>query len=206
MNNVHTAINNKPLKKRVVRCMDVWRPVPVFLVGACIAALTACTHIPLWPAADTTEKQPDAPTVQETDKSLPPVATAHPVQGNVAPVTDHPASAPTQPPPPETAVAAPAATQTTEMAAPASATPSRSASAEAANFYVNMGAFAMATNASHAYKKALDAGIAVFTQELETPQGKLTRVRAGPYTTRSEADAMVKKVRALGLDAVVMRQ
>lgn len=64
----------------------------------------------------------------------------------------------------------------------------------------------MATNASHAYQKAQDAGIAVFTQELETPKGKLTRVRAGPYTTRSEANAMAQKVRALGLDAVVMRQ
>lgn len=72
-------------------------------------------------------------------------------------------------------------------------------------YFINIGAFAVEANASNAYQKVLAAGIAVFTQQIDTPKGRLTRVRAGPFSTRSDADTVAKRIRTLELDAVVMR-
>jgi DedD protein len=84
--------------------------------------------------------------------------------------------------------------------------PSKGSSSETALFYVNIGAFAIAENASKAYKTVSDANITAFTQDVETPKGKLTRVRAGPYATRAQADAVAKKTVLLGLGAVIVRE
>jgi cell division septation protein DedD len=39
-----------------------------------------------------------------------------------------------------------------------------------------------------------------------TSRGKLTRVRVGPFASKAEADAAVKKIHELKLDAVVIQQ
>ena len=69
-----------------------------------------------------------------------------------------------------------------------------------------MGLFAQDDNARRAAAKLREAGLPVVTQELQRASGSVTRVRAGPFSTRAEADDAAQKIRALQLDAVVTRQ
>ena len=61
-------------------------------------------------------------------------------------------------------------------------------------------------HARRAHGKLQAAGLAVFTQSLNTNNGKRTRVRVGPFDTREDADAAAGKIQALALDAVVYQQ
>ncbi len=92
--------------------------------------------------------------------------------------------------------------------APTVSTPKASTTVPVAtqHFYINVGLFAKDTNARKAHAKLLAAGLAAFTQELNTRKGKRIRVRVGPLDTQSEADAVVEKIHALELDAVVFQQ
>jgi len=74
------------------------------------------------------------------------------------------------------------------------------------HFYINVGLFAKDTNARKAHAKLRAAGLAAFTQELNTRKGKRIRVRVGPFDRQSEADAAVERIHALELDAVVFQQ
>ena len=69
-----------------------------------------------------------------------------------------------------------------------------------------MGLFAQDSNAQRAHAKLLAAGLAAFTQELDTPGGKRARVRVGPFNNRAQADDAAAKIRALELEAIVFRQ
>lgn len=91
---------------------------------------------------------------------------------------------------------------------PTVSTPKASTTVPAAtqHFYINVGLFAKDTNARKAHAKLLAAGLAAFTQELNTRKGKRIRVRVGPFDSQSEADAAVEKIHALELDAVVFQQ
>ncbi len=97
----------------------------------------------------------------------------------------------------------PASTSATTTAAVATTPTTVSDSAKP--YFVHVGAFAVPTNANSAYQKVLSTGIMVTTQEVDTPKGRLTRVRAGPFLTRADADAAAKRIHELELDAVVLR-
>lgn len=92
--------------------------------------------------------------------------------------------------------------------APTVSTPKTSTTVPVAtqHFYINVGLFAKDTNARKAHAKLLAAGLAAFTQELNTRKGKRIRVRVGPFDTQSEADAAAEKIHTLKLDAVVFQQ
>jgi len=72
-------------------------------------------------------------------------------------------------------------------------------------FLVNAGLFAQPDNARNTLARLQAAGLPAFSQELQTPQGPRTRVRAGPFATRAQAEAAVKKIQALKLDAVLAK-
>lgn len=98
----------------------------------------------------------------------------------------------------------PAATAATHTAA--ATAPAATATADSAKpYYVHVGAFGVPANANNAYQKVLATGIMVSTQEVDTPKGRLTRVRAGPFLTRADADTAAKRIHELELDAVVLR-
>ena len=65
--------------------------------------------------------------------------------------------------------------------------------------------FADANNALNTYVKLTDAGLAATKQEFSTSKGKRTRVRVGPFDTEGQAIAAIEKVRALGLEAIILR-
>ena len=72
-------------------------------------------------------------------------------------------------------------------------------------FYLNAGLFADDNNARNVHGKLMDAGLPSVQLEMNTPQGKRTRVRVGPFDSISQADTAARKIRTLGLDAVLVR-
>lgn len=111
------------------------------------------------------------------------------------PATPKPASA--KPAPARSAIAK-EKTRTTPITNPAS-------TANEEYFYLNVGLFADDNNARNAHVKLLDAGLPSTQQEIKTPKGLLTRVRVGPFDTLTQADVAARKIRALGLEAVLVR-
>jgi DedD protein len=71
-------------------------------------------------------------------------------------------------------------------------------------FIVQVGAYADADKARDARQKLERAGLKTYTHVAETPEGKRTRVRVGPLTSRAEADKVAAKVKALQLPAAVL--
>lgn len=68
---------------------------------------------------------------------------------------------------------------------------------------INVGLFADPANADKAHARLVEAGFPAILQKVESPKGEFTRVRVGPYASRSKADEAAARIRALGLDAVV---
>ena len=143
----------------------------------------------------------------------------------VVPVPPESASAPVAPPPAIASAAASSPAPTFEATAriPAGAPSSAAATptapaypADAARaktraiatqrFLINVGLFAQHANARNTHAKLVAAGLPALTQELDTAKGKLTRVRVGPFETRQAAEAAVKQIHALKLDAVLLQQ
>ena len=71
-------------------------------------------------------------------------------------------------------------------------------------FVVQVGAFADASSTREARNKAEKLGLKTYTQDVDTPNGKRTRVRVGPFTTREEAQKAAAKLRAANLQASVL--
>src|SRR4051812_22956013 len=84
--------------------------------------------------------------------------------------------------------------------APAATPPAEQARAQAAitgaQYIIPVGAFA---NASPVTAKLAQAKIPYYTEALATAKGSVTRVRAGPFATKSAADQAMEKLKGLGL-------
>ena len=85
-----------------------------------------------------------------------------------------------------------------------SAEPAASSHAEEGRFIVQVGAFADADKAREARTKVERAGMKTYTQVVDTKDGKRTRVRVGPFTSRAEADKAAARIKALDLSASVL--
>jgi DedD protein len=70
---------------------------------------------------------------------------------------------------------------------------------------VQVGAFADLAKAREARTKLEQAGLKTYTQEVDTKDGKRTRVRVGPFSTKEEADKTAEKIRKLNLPATVLK-
>lgn len=88
----------------------------------------------------------------------------------------------------------------------ASVSEALSAPKASSHFAINVGLFAKDANARKVRSQLEAAKLPVYTQELHTSKGKLTRVRVGPFKSQAKADAAAEKIRALKLDAVVFEQ
>ncbi|PBS15239.1 sporulation protein, partial [Lysobacteraceae bacterium NML93-0793] len=97
---------------------------------------------------------------------------------------------------------APAATP----AAPPAATPEPATPPATADvgFIVQVGAFSNAADANAMRDRLRSAGITAFTDSVQTDKGRLTRVKAGPVTSRGEAEQLKTRVRsAVGIDGLI---
>jgi DedD protein len=75
---------------------------------------------------------------------------------------------------------------------------------EGGRFVVQVGAFADAAAAREMRAKVEKLGLKSYTQVVETSSGNRTRVRAGPFDSRDEAEKALAKAKAAGLNAVVL--
>ena len=129
-----------------------------------------------------------------------------------------PVPAPAQPPapmPPQTAVpaalAAPAPVVATlppaAEAEPTEPAPSPApAKALPPSYFVNVGIFANGNTTRDTLAKLRKADLPVNVQAVNTNRGSRTRVRVGPFNTLKAADKAAVSVRALALEADVIRQ
>lgn len=88
---------------------------------------------------------------------------------------------------------------------PATAEESKAAAAETkGRMVVQVGAFADAAKAEETRSKLQKAGLATYTQTIDTKNGKRTRVRVGPFASKAEAEKAVNKIRALDLPVAIL--
>ena len=75
---------------------------------------------------------------------------------------------------------------------------------EQGRFIVQVGAFADADKAREVRDRLERSGLKTYTQVVDTKDGKRTRVRVGPFTSRAEADKAAGRVKGAGLSASVL--
>ena len=128
-----------------------------------------------------------------------PASTAVPVATN--PKTTPPAyvPGPVLPPPAQATRPSPAAILADTAPAKAS-----DVAAGAGRFVVQVGAFLEDAKVREARAKVEKLGMKTYTQPVDTPTGKRVRVRVGPYATKAEADKNAARLKADGLQAVVL--
>ncbi|MBS0298610.1 MAG: SPOR domain-containing protein [Proteobacteria bacterium] len=104
----------------------------------------------------------------------------------------------------QTAAPAPA-TAATAATIPdsAGATPAAPAADTAKSFVVQLGAFSDPVKAKQQQANLLANGFKAYTETLRVDHNEVTRVRLGPFMTRSAAEAELKKLKKIGLDGVV---
>ncbi len=91
-----------------------------------------------------------------------------------------------------------------EPKAPVAKEPAVPTSREGGRFVVQAGAFADAAAAREMRARLEKLGLKSYTQVVETSSGSRTRVRAGPYATREDAEKALAKAKSAGVGAVVL--
>lgn len=100
--------------------------------------------------------------------------------------------------------AASAADEASRAAAILSGKPADTPAAAAGGAHVILiGAFSNEANVNTLRKKLAEQGIKVYTEALDSPQGKKTRVRAGPFPSRDAAEKALQKMQKIGVSGVV---
>ncbi len=98
----------------------------------------------------------------------------------------------------------------TPAVAPAVAPPNADApaaesrDASAGRYVVQVGAFLEEAKVRETRSKLEKAGLKTYTQVIEAKDGKRTRVRVGPFSTRAEAEKVAEKAKALQLSAIIL--
>ena len=90
-----------------------------------------------------------------------------------------------------------------EAATPLKPVPESSAPSSG-RFVVQVGAYNDPERLHAARQKVEKLGYKTYTQDVDSPTGKRTRVRVGPFASRQEADAVATKVKAGGLQANIL--
>lgn len=75
--------------------------------------------------------------------------------------------------------------------------------AAGAEHVILIGAFANPANVKQLQGKLGELGIKVYTEALDSPQGKKTRVRAGPFPNREAAEKALDRMKRIGVNGVV---
>lgn len=70
-------------------------------------------------------------------------------------------------------------------------------------FVILIGAFSNPANVKQLQTKIGELGIKVYTEPLDSPGGKKTRVRAGPFPNREAADKALDRLKRIGVNGVV---
>ncbi len=111
--------------------------------------------------------------------------------------------------PPKVAAAAPVApappAHDTEAAPPRKPAPAKPAPKPAAkSFVVQVAALNDADKARQMHEQIAAAGVRSYTEVVPTAKGNVTRVRAGPFTSREEAEKMRDQLKGMGLNGNIV--
>ncbi len=66
-----------------------------------------------------------------------------------------------------------------------------------------IGAYANSANVKQLQTKLGELGVKVYTEPLDSPEGKKTRVRAGPFPSRDAAEKALDKMKRIGVNGVI---
>ena len=80
---------------------------------------------------------------------------------------------------------------------------SSSPTAANAQFVILIGAFANPANVKQLQTKIGELGVRVYTEPLDTPGGRKTRVRAGPFPSQAAAQKALEKIKRIGVNGVI---
>jgi len=75
--------------------------------------------------------------------------------------------------------------------------------ATSGEYLVLIGAFSNEANVRNLKAKLGEQGIKTFSEPLDTPQGKKTRVRAGPFASREAAEKALEKMQKIGVSGAI---
>ena len=70
-------------------------------------------------------------------------------------------------------------------------------------FVILIGAFSNPANVKQLQTKIGELGVKVYTEPLDSPDGKKTRVRAGPFSSRDAAEKALGKLKKIGVNGIV---
>ncbi len=149
-----------------------------------------------------------APKLAPLPSAPPPSATPPPAPTAKPAVEEAPAriaAAPAAPPPAQETP--PAATQPKEPAQPAAkpkpkpkTTARPAAKSKGGQYVVQVIALADAGKAQQMQQQIAGAGVKSYTEVVKTAKGDVTRVRAGPFASRSAAEKAREQLKALGMN------
>jgi DedD protein len=152
-------------------------------------------HIPTASQSPTNpELAPQVPEPKPEIKPEPPPETKPETAAAATPQAD----APARPAP------APAPTPTPTEIPPALAADTPVKAKADGGFYVQVGVFSKADNAKTIHTKLSRAKLPVHAEQVKTAAGVRVRVRVGPFSQRSAADAALEKVRKAGEKSAVV--
>jgi DedD protein len=151
--------------------------------------------VPVMPAAKPAPAKSETPAADEPPK----VAAAAPVMP--APPAHDTEAAPPKKPAPAKPAPKPAA-RSAAVAQPA-AQPAAGTNA-AKGFVVQVAALNDADKARQMQEQIAAAGVKSYTEVVPTARGNVTRVRAGPFTSREEAEKMRDQLKGMGLNGNIV--
>ena len=154
------------------------------------------------PAESAPAAEPVVPTAKVVEGPKEKPAEKPPVKGSEK-------TAPKPEKPPEKAAEKPVAAEATAEAKRAAAilagqgaTPD-AAPAKSGEFVILIGAFANEENVRNLRAKLAEKNVKTYVEALDTPGGKKTRVRAGPFGNREAAEKALEKMKQVGVSGVI---
>ena len=166
---------------------------------------------PLAPPESTLAMAPSSAMTETTATAAPPgilpitMAEAMPAPAAPAPTPAPKVAAPKAAPAPK-AAAPVAKTTRSKPTPPPAAAPKEKPARTNSQFYVTLGTYAEVTNAAAVERKVRQAGYAAQSFSTTSNKGVLTRLRAGPFATRAEAEKAQRALRAQRIPASVQEQ
>lgn len=167
---------------------------------------------PLVPPEPTLAIAPSSAMTETTATAAPPgilpitMAEAMPAPAATpAPKIAAPPAAPKAAPAPKPAAPV-AKTTRSKPTPPPAAAPQEKPARTNSQFYVTLGTYAEVTNAAAVERKVRQAGYAAQSFSTTSNKGVLTRLRAGPFATRAEAEKAQRALRAQRIPASIQEQ
>lgn len=168
---------------------------------------------PLAPPEPTLAMAPSSAMTETTATAAPPgilpitMAEAMPAPAPTpAPKVAAPPAAPKAAAPAPKPAAPVAKTTRSTPTPPPAAAPKEKPARTNSQFYVTLGTYAEVTNAAAVERKVRQAGYAAQSFSTTSNKGVLTRLRAGPFATRAEAEKAQRALRAQRIPASVQEQ